>query len=131
MTPSFPTRRSADLAPVRGGSADDQPDRPHHLARTGRADDGDHGRGALGLGVRGAIGHDEADRGNRRDAHDRRVADGSAGAAADDLGDHPDAAIGLLRSEEHTSELKSLMRISYAVFCLKKKNNLHYTTSTL
>src|SRR3546814_963480 len=27
------------------------------------------------------------------------------------------------RSEEHTSELPSLMRISYAVFCLKKKNN--------
>src|SRR3546814_1614336 len=30
---------------------------------------------------------------------------------------------GYLRSEEHTSELQSLMRISYAVFCLKKKNN--------
>src|SRR3546814_8825121 len=30
------------------------------------------------------------------------------------------------RSEEHTSELQSLMRISYAVFCLKKKNNDHY-----
>src|SRR3546814_7968389 len=32
------------------------------------------------------------------------------------------------RSEEHTSELQSLMRISYAVFCLKKKkkNTLHY-----
>src|SRR3546814_9128918 len=29
------------------------------------------------------------------------------------------------RSEEHTSELQSLMRISYAVFCLKKKNNKH------
>src|SRR3546814_9575259 len=29
-----------------------------------------------------------------------------------------------LRSEEHTSELQSLMRISYAVFCLKKKNQL-------
>src|SRR3546814_3888658 len=29
----------------------------------------------------------------------------------------------LLRSEEHTSELQSLMRISYAVFCLKKKTN--------
>src|SRR3546814_10646445 len=28
------------------------------------------------------------------------------------------------RSEEHTSELQSLMRISYAVFCLKKKKNL-------
>src|SRR3546814_4733993 len=29
------------------------------------------------------------------------------------------------RSEEHTSELQSLMRISYAVFCLKKKNQEH------
>src|SRR3546814_1058694 len=36
-----------------------------------------------------------------------------------------------VRSEEHTSELQSLMRISYAVFCLKKKNtknnNINYT----
>src|SRR3546814_5170758 len=32
----------------------------------------------------------------------------------------------LPRSEEHTSELQSLMRISYAVFCLKKKNNTQY-----
>src|SRR3546814_10363361 len=31
-----------------------------------------------------------------------------------------------LRSEEHTSELQSLMRISYAVFCLKKKNYTRY-----
>src|SRR3546814_8652482 len=31
------------------------------------------------------------------------------------------------RSEEHTSELQSLMRISYAVFCLKKKNTIHTT----
>src|SRR3546814_7541642 len=31
------------------------------------------------------------------------------------------------RSEEHTSELQSLMRISYAVFCLKKKNNNNKT----
>src|SRR3546814_1165948 len=30
-----------------------------------------------------------------------------------------------LRSEEHTSELQSLMRISYAVFCLKKKRNVN------
>src|SRR3546814_1629038 len=30
---------------------------------------------------------------------------------------------GVTRSEEHTSELQSLMRISYAVFCLKKKKN--------
>src|SRR3546814_4584444 len=33
-----------------------------------------------------------------------------------------DTALPLHRSEEHTSELQSLMRISYAVFCLKKKN---------
>src|SRR3546814_10460175 len=43
-----------------------------------------------------------------------------------DLRDHqhrlPAHCVGLERSEEHTSELQSLMRISYAVFCLKKKN---------
>src|SRR3546814_4849535 len=33
----------------------------------------------------------------------------------------------LARSEEHTSELQSLMRISYAVLCLKKKNNTNST----
>src|SRR3546814_2909850 len=32
------------------------------------------------------------------------------------------------RSEEHTSELQSLMRISYAVFCLKKKKKTNYNT---
>src|SRR3546814_4486731 len=32
------------------------------------------------------------------------------------------------RSEEHTSELQSLMRISYAVFCLKKKKTKHLTS---
>src|SRR3546814_966996 len=36
-----------------------------------------------------------------------------------------------LRSEEHTSELQSLMRISYAVFCLKKKINTTPTTKTI
>src|SRR3546814_3765062 len=38
-------------------------------------------------------------------------------------------ALGLFsfRSEEHTSELQSLMRISYAVFCLKKKKQTSYT----
>src|SRR3546814_8977557 len=41
---------------------------------------------------------------------------------------------GLVRSEEHTSELQSLMRISYAVFCLKKKkknNQIRRMTTTL
>src|SRR3546814_2914683 len=39
-------------------------------------------------------------------------------------------ALQLVRSEEHTSELQSLMRISYAVFCLKKKNKMR-TTMTI
>src|SRR3546814_9622125 len=43
---------------------------------------------------------------------------------------HPDRT--LCRSEEHTSELQSLMRISYAVFCLKKKNtNQNITHNTI
>src|SRR3546814_2800314 len=40
-----------------------------------------------------------------------------------------DAALEQFRSEEHTSELQSLMRISYAVFCLKKKTNTYNTTT--
>src|SRR3546814_2186439 len=45
----------------------------------------------------------------------------------DRFGDRPELVMRILvkfvhRSEEHTSELQSLMRISYAVFCLKKKN---------
>src|SRR3546814_5391272 len=39
-------------------------------------------------------------------------------------------AAGELRSEEHTSELQSLMRISYAVFCLKKKKNQKHNSTT-
>src|SRR3546814_3847977 len=46
----------------------------------------------------------------RRDLREQFVADGV-----------PQCIIDRLRSEEHTSELQSLMRISYAVFCLKKK----------
>src|SRR3546814_2162270 len=47
-----------------------------------------------------------------------------------DVHGHRAAAVG--RSEEHTSELQSLMRISYAVFCLKKKKKTYTkTTKTL
>src|SRR3546814_7938975 len=54
----------------------------------------------------------------------------AAAAAVDAPVTHDDAVVG--RSEEHTSELQSLMRISYAVFCLKKKQTLTkqpYTTA--
>src|SRR3546814_3989362 len=46
-------------------------------------------------------------------------------AAWRDMAASPVLAVLVARSEEHTSELQSLMRISYAVFCLKKKNKTH------
>src|SRR3546814_5343056 len=46
---------------------------------------------------------------------------GKTGFDAQPIGDHRSRG---QRSEEHTSELQSLMRISYAVFCLKKKNTI-------
>src|SRR3546814_1286640 len=42
--------------------------------------------------------------------------------------DHRKIGRAAIRSEEHTSELQSLMRISYAVFCLKKKKHKNKTT---
>src|SRR3546814_2889862 len=47
---------------------------------------------------------------------------GGIAEALDDLHEHCQRRRTDVRSEEHTSELQSLMRISYAVFCLKKKN---------
>src|SRR3546814_4366288 len=46
------------------------------------------------------------------------------------LGDHRDCIGASVRSEEHTSELQSLMRISYAVFCLKKKSKYNIAQQT-
>src|SRR3546814_6527428 len=65
------------------------------------------------------------------------VGPASHGAALGALGDMADAVHrlarrfergGHVRSEEHTSELQSLMRISYAVFCLKKKKQKNKET---
>src|SRR3546814_5280063 len=56
---------------------------------------------------------------------DRNIRNGRRGQAPNHSGAHS-------RSEEHTSELQSLMRISYAVFCLKKKkkkNKANYINS--
>src|SRR3546814_7491770 len=55
----------------------------------------------------------------------QHVGDGLAALKGGDL--DPAAHVGgdVNRSEEHTSELQSLMRISYAVFCLKQKNMIH------
>src|SRR3546814_8808911 len=43
--------------------------------------------------------------------------------------DSGEAVMRIERSEEHTSEIQSLMRISYAVFCLKNKKKLQYVLS--
>src|SRR3546814_2747936 len=51
------------------------------------------------------------------------------GKTARELAAGLDAGILQFRSEEHTSELQSLMRISYAVFCLKKKKNAKIGTT--
>src|SRR3546814_5885302 len=62
---------------------------------------------------------------------------GMVGSVGGMVGSVPGVGAGGGRSEEHTSELQSLMRISYAVFCLKKKTRQHtqhitrnYTRST-
>src|SRR3546814_6737865 len=67
----------------------------------------------------------------RQKACGRMRATGVVGRTADDTFSHSFSHSfshwhPLSRSEEHTSELQSLMRISYAVFCLKKKNKLDY-----
>src|SRR3546814_10719591 len=46
-------------------------------------------------------------------------------------GNFQDVTPGAVRSEEHTSELQSLMRISYAVFCLKKKTKQKRNNDTM
>src|SRR3546814_7942399 len=58
-------------------------------------------------------------RARQRDRPQGNLPCGQAGLSAD----QPSGSAG--RSEEHTSELQSLMRISYAVFCLKKKKTSH------
>src|SRR3546814_8916384 len=72
----------------------------------------------LGIGIQG--NHEDHPVQRLAIAHKGGVA-GVAIATQQPIELHQLAA--LARSEEHTSELQSLMRISYAVFCLKKKNN--------
>src|SRR3546814_3616872 len=57
---------------------------------------------------------------HREHVHRAALAARNAGGAAGEFG-HDDLGVDAIRSEEHTSELQSLMRSSYAVFCLNKK----------
>src|SRR3546814_2536423 len=96
-------------------------------------DRGDHGDELLGRLRRRPVFQEHAfdlepDRRIEGTETHRGLGAGARGELVDHR--HPRAAAGqrgcdverLVRSEEHTSELQSLMRISYAVFCLKKKN---------
>src|SRR3546814_5086432 len=99
---------SSDLHAVRRRSAPLAKD----SLRPGKGDDVVHGQEIIGIVALG----DETEFFFQRLAHFQGKARAIAG-----MGGGP----GQFRSEEHTSELQSLMRISYAVFCLKKKNQLH------
>src|SRR3546814_13762677 len=101
-TPSFPTRRSSDLGQAMARVRLDAV-LPRERGGVGEAAELGGAVLALGTGISAGVEFDD----RRPEAH-RRL----------DL-----ARVGLdeQRSEEHTSELPSLMRISYAVFCLKKK----------
>src|SRR3546814_8705209 len=81
------------------------------------------GAGGDLLGVAEVAAEDDLDRPLGAHDGDLRRRPGVVHVAAQVLGGHHvvGAAVGLARSEEHTSELQSLMRTSYAVFCLKQK----------
>src|SRR3546814_8072197 len=144
MTHSFPTRRSSDLkighAVLRRGRASAEKDGGDEEADHFHREDSAVG-GSGEMAVRAGLAHGERDqKGDRADRRDipaeerfmppllQQQRDIFGGAAEDRRGDgmaEPDTqrAHSGRRSEEHTSELQSLMRISYAVFWLKKKNN--------
>src|SRR3546814_3503084 len=96
MTLSFPTRRSSDLVWARTSLP---------VTISSRT-------------VANVKPDDQAMARGKEAARARRGSD-RAPAPAGHIADRPARD----RSEEHTSELQSLMRISYAVFCLKKKNH--------
>src|SRR3546814_4178377 len=98
-----------------------EPRHPHAADRADGAADADHrSHRAARENVRRQrieIGRERLVRGGRKPDHQHRDPD-----AVDRLREEDRQ-----RSEEHTSELQSLMRISYAVFCLKKKNKIQKT----
>src|SRR3546814_5858956 len=87
----------------------------------GPLDEGEAGGAFMGDEDALAILGKEHEVGFPMSRHVARAGIGRAFAQRTALLDDVDHGAALLRSEEHTSELQSLMRISYAVFCLKNK----------
>src|SRR3546814_1680763 len=117
MTHSFPTRRSSDRQPQRLAAAAFA----HRLHRHDRADaehqpeQGQPGAQAAAPELLDGLAPDRG-QGGEQAVH------GLSASVVSSL------AASTSRSEEHTSELQSLMRISYAGFCLKKKKTKHTNT---
>src|SRR3546814_1046100 len=109
MTHSFPTRRSSDLD---GTAVDNQGSFQIDHANVRSQGSGFANAGVVTIADAGLL----EVTGSYIQSSGSTVLHG--GTLAADVVD-----IGQGRSEEHTSELQSLMRISYAVFCLKKKIN--------
>src|SRR3546814_7341354 len=118
-----PARRAAGRSRRRGGVADagqqDRRDLARHFPeRTSRALQG-AGEDLAGRRAAPQAGQRKDRQGQPAQPLSRRICGGACG-----LRQFYDPFVLSLRSEEHTSELQSLMRISYAVFCLKKKKNI-------
>src|SRR3546814_6816898 len=115
---SFPTRRSSEL----WGAVDVALDDEGRVAALGQEVKACAlGQASAALMGAGVLGREPAELVEARDALSQYLA-----GARDEPGDWPGLEVfsearAYKRSEEHTSELQSLMRISYAVFCLKKK----------
>src|SRR3546814_10619309 len=99
--------------------------RLHEQAATGQSERGATWHGQE-LAVRRTRLHPEARAERSRSEHRRRQADGRSPVETETLPDQSTGVaalaargVGAIRSEEHTSELQSLMRISYADFCLQ------------
>src|SRR3546814_4240085 len=107
MTPSFPTRRSSDLHPS------DRRELVHQQQALVLE---------LWIGLR-QFARVEVDDLAEEQVHDQPALGQLVRLDADVDRHLLLAQVGQQRSEEHTSELQSLMRISYAVFCLKKKKS--------
>src|SRR3546814_9230203 len=103
------------------GAADDIDIAARHIAHVAGVEPAVRHAGGGRFGVAIIAGH-------QRRAGAPDLADGLVGQDVAALVADLDGHVADRRSEEHTSELQSLMRISYAVFCLKKKKRQETTT---